>query len=103
MNRFEIVDEHMVIDAEGVEHDVREAIAELPWVDQLCPLMPHQYDHRSKAEPLAYGVAGRQPTSGAGRASRERRGSGRPGGDRPRGVRCPDDSRLMDPSRVVAA
>ena len=56
MNRFEVVDGHTIVDAEGVEHDIAEAIAALPWVDQLCPLMPHQYAHRSKADPLANGV-----------------------------------------------
>lgn len=56
MARFEIIDERTVVDADGVGHDVLEAIAALPWVAQLCPLMPHQYAHRSKADPLAYGV-----------------------------------------------
>ena len=56
MAEFEIVDDHTVVGADGRRHDVLEAIAELPWVDQLCPLMPHQYAHQSKADPLAYGV-----------------------------------------------
>jgi hypothetical protein len=56
MARFEIVDVDTVVDVDGLEHDVSEAIAALPWVDQLCPLMPHQYAHQSKADPLAYGV-----------------------------------------------
>ena len=38
------------------EQDVLEAIAVLPWVKQLCPLMPHEYAHQSKADPLAYAV-----------------------------------------------
>ena len=56
MAQFEIVDDHTVVGGDGRRHDVLEAIAELPWVDQLCPLMPHQYAHQSKADPLAYGV-----------------------------------------------
>ena len=56
MARFEIVDVHTVRDPDGREHDVLEAIAVLPWVKQLCPLMPHEYAHQSKADPLAYGV-----------------------------------------------
>jgi hypothetical protein len=56
MARFEIVDEHTLVDADGTRHDVLEAIAGLPWVKQLCPLMPHEYAHQSKADPLAYAV-----------------------------------------------
>ena len=56
MARFEIVDAHTVRDADGRDHDVLEAIAVLPWVKQLCPLMPHEYAHQSKADPLAYAV-----------------------------------------------
>jgi hypothetical protein len=56
MARFEIVDVDTVVDVDGLQHDVPEAIAALPWVDQLCPLMPHQYAHLSKADPLTYGV-----------------------------------------------
>lgn len=50
MARFEIVDEDTVLDADGRRHDVREAIATLPWVDQLCPLMPYQYAHQQRHE-----------------------------------------------------
>jgi hypothetical protein len=56
MARFEIVDEHTLVDADGTRHDVLEAIAGLPWVKQLCPLMPHEYAHQSKADLLAYAV-----------------------------------------------
>ena len=56
MAEFEIVDVDTVVDADGLQHDVGEAIAGLPWVDQLCPQMPHQYAHQSKADALAYGV-----------------------------------------------
>ena len=41
MTRFEIIDDRTVVDADGVKHDVFEAIERLPWVDQLSPLMPH--------------------------------------------------------------
>ncbi len=27
----------------GADADIRKAIEALPWVDQLCPLMRHQY------------------------------------------------------------
>jgi hypothetical protein len=57
--RFEIVDRRTVRDADGGEHDVLEAIEALPWVTQLCPLMPHDYAHRDKADPLAYAVVER--------------------------------------------
>jgi len=56
MARVEIVDEHTVVVADGRRHDALEAIAELPWVGQLCPLMPHQYAHLSKSDPLTYRV-----------------------------------------------
>ncbi len=56
MAGFEIVDEHTLADADGARHDVLEAIAVLPWVKQLCPLMPHEYAHQSKADRLAYRV-----------------------------------------------
>ncbi len=44
---FEIVGPTTVRDVEGREHDVLEAVAALPWVSQLCPLMPHDYAHKS--------------------------------------------------------
>ena len=56
MTRFDLVDEHTLVSADGTQHDVFEAIAVLPWVKQLCPLMPHEYAHQSKADLLAYGV-----------------------------------------------
>ncbi|MBA3687331.1 MAG: hypothetical protein H0W81_00610 [Chloroflexi bacterium] len=40
---FEIVDSRTVRAEDGREYDVFEAIGALPWVSQLCPLMPHQY------------------------------------------------------------
>jgi hypothetical protein len=41
--RFDVLDARTVHGADGAEYDVLEAIDALPWVDQLCPLMPHQY------------------------------------------------------------
>jgi hypothetical protein len=46
----------MVHDEENVKHYVLEAIARLPWVKQLCPLMPHEYAHQKKADLLTYAV-----------------------------------------------
>lgn len=34
--------------------DIVEAIAELPWVDQTCPLMPHQYAVLAKSPEWAW-------------------------------------------------
>ncbi len=56
MSRFEIIDERTVVDVDGVRHDVFESVERLPWVDQLCPLMPHQYAHLNRSDPLAYRV-----------------------------------------------
>ena len=46
-------------DVDGREHDVLEAVAALPWVSQLCPLMPHDYAHKFKSDPQSYGVVER--------------------------------------------
>ena len=56
MSRFEIVDPRTARDDDGHDYDVLEAIAALAWVKQLCPLMPHEYAHQSKSDPLAYAV-----------------------------------------------
>jgi hypothetical protein len=56
MGTFEIVDARTVRDAAGTDHDVLEAIGALPWVKQLCPLMPHEYAHQTKAHSLVYAV-----------------------------------------------
>ena len=56
MSRFEIIDERTVVDVDGARHDVFESVERLPWVDQLCPLMPHQYAHLNRSEALAYHV-----------------------------------------------
>ena len=47
---FEIVDSRTVRDGTGRDHDVLEAIGRLPWVEQLCPLMPHEYVHQRKLD-----------------------------------------------------
>lgn len=39
---------------DGAEYDVIDAIDALPWVSQLCPLMPHQYVVRAKAPDWAW-------------------------------------------------
>jgi hypothetical protein len=54
--RFEVVDAHTVRDEDGREYNVLQAIAALPWVSQLCPVMPHQYVVFSKSDPVAYSV-----------------------------------------------
>lgn len=41
--RYEYVDARTIRDQEGIDHDVLEAIEQLPWVRQLCPFMPHEY------------------------------------------------------------
>jgi hypothetical protein len=41
--RYEYIDARTIRDPEGMEHDVLEAIGQLPWVRQLCPFMPHEY------------------------------------------------------------
>jgi hypothetical protein len=51
---MEPMDERMVRAEDGVEYDVRVAIESLPWVSQLCPLMPHQYVVRAKAPDWAW-------------------------------------------------
>lgn len=43
MPSFEIVDSRTVRAEDGSHSDVLEAIEALPWVHQLCPLMPHDY------------------------------------------------------------
>jgi hypothetical protein len=56
---FEIVDSRTVRDQDGREHDVLESIDALPWVPQLCPMMPHDYAHQFKSDRLAYAVVER--------------------------------------------
>jgi len=55
--RFEIADPRTVCDTDGREYDVLEAIAALPWVRQLCPLMPHEYAAMYKSDRTAFDVA----------------------------------------------
>jgi len=41
--KFEFVDATTVRGSDGKSVSVLDAISALPWVDQLCPFMPHQY------------------------------------------------------------
>jgi hypothetical protein len=41
--RFRVVEERTIRGADDVAIDVLEAIDALPWIRQLCPLMPHEY------------------------------------------------------------
>ena len=50
------IDTRTVRAEDGSEHDVIQAIGQLPWVDQLCPLMPHQYAVLFKSPDLAWRV-----------------------------------------------
>lgn len=43
MQPFEVIDARSVRASGGADVWVLEAIDALPWVNQLCPLMPHQY------------------------------------------------------------
>jgi hypothetical protein len=43
VRRFEYVDERTLRGADSGLHDVLDAVAELPWVRQWCPFMPHEY------------------------------------------------------------
>ena len=56
MKGFQIVDPRTVRDDEGRDHDVLAAIDKLPWVDQTCPGMPHQYAHLRHSDRVEYGV-----------------------------------------------
>lgn len=53
---WEVIDSRTVRAEDGSEHDVIQAIGQLPWVDQLCPLMPHQYAVLFKSSDLAWRV-----------------------------------------------
>ena len=59
LTELEIVDQRTVRDPGGREHDVLEATNRLPWVAQTCPLMPHDYAHQRKSDPIAYAVVER--------------------------------------------
>lgn len=54
--KYEIVDSRTVRGESGRQYDVLEAIEVLPWVTQLCPLMPHQYAVSYKSPDWAWGV-----------------------------------------------
>jgi hypothetical protein len=49
-----MLDSRTVRAADGLEHDLLEAIEALHWVDQLCPLMPHQYAALRKSPDWAW-------------------------------------------------
>ena len=51
-----VLDSHTVRAEDGSEFDVIQAIGQLPWVDQTCPLMPHQYAVLFKSPDLAWRV-----------------------------------------------
>jgi hypothetical protein len=52
-----VVDSRTVVaDDDGTEFDVLEAAKALPWVDQLCPLMPHQYAVQMRSPEMAFRV-----------------------------------------------
>lgn len=59
MIELEIIDVRTVRDEGGRDHDVLEATEALPWVQQLCPVMPHDYAHQRHSDPLAYAVVER--------------------------------------------
>lgn len=53
---FQIVDSRTVRGEDGREYDVLDAIAALPWVRQLCPVMPHEYAVVFKSPGWAWNV-----------------------------------------------
>ena len=59
MTTFEIIDSRTVRDEDGKDHDVLHAMDTLPWVQQTCPQMRHEYAHRDKSDELAYAVVER--------------------------------------------
>lgn len=54
--RYEPVESFSVRGPDGREYEVAEAIALLPWVSQLCPLMPHDYAASFKSPEWAWRV-----------------------------------------------
>ncbi len=53
---FQIVDSRTVRGEDGREYDALDAIAALPWVRPLCPVMPHEYAVVSKSPGWAWNV-----------------------------------------------
>lgn len=53
---YEIVDTRTVRGPDGQEHDVLDAIQALPWREQLCPFMRHEYSIRGKGPDWAWDV-----------------------------------------------
>ena len=56
---LEIIDARTVRDQDGYDHDVLASTNALPWVQQTCPQMPHEYAHKRRSDPLAYAVVER--------------------------------------------
>ena len=54
--RLKVVDSRTVRAEDGAEHDVIQAIGQLPWVDQSCPLMQPQYAVLFKSPDVAWRV-----------------------------------------------
>ena len=55
-SEYVIVGPRTVRGPEGRDHDVLEAIEELPWTPQLCPLMRHEYTIWKKGPEWAWNV-----------------------------------------------
>jgi hypothetical protein len=64
MSGFVIIDSRTVRDPEGHDHDVLAAMDALAWVSQTCPVMPHEYAHKFKSDPVAYTVVERMLLAG---------------------------------------
>lgn len=56
VREFQYVDERTLRGADDVEYDVIDAVAQLPWVRQLCPFMPHEYAILAKGPEQAWFV-----------------------------------------------
>lgn len=54
MPAFEVLDARTVRREDGATFDVLDAIDALPWVHQLCPLMPHEYAVLFKSPELSW-------------------------------------------------
>ena len=55
---YVIVDHRTVRGPDGRTHDVLDAITELTWTPQLCPLMRHEYAIQQKNPGWAWNVLG---------------------------------------------
>jgi len=54
MEPFEVIDARTAREPDDTHVGVLEAIGVLPWVNQLCPLMPHQYAVLAKSPAWAW-------------------------------------------------